>query len=270
MGDEAAVEGQRRLWSSGNYPAVAERLEVASPALLDAVGVGPGDRVLDVGVGSGNTALEAARRGATVTGVDLTPRQLELARARADAAGIPLDLHEGNAEDLPFPDGGFDAVVSVFGVIFVPDHVRAAAEMARVCAPGGTVGLTAWTAADGWYRNWRARAAALVPPPPPGTGQPDDWGDVAVATRRLTAAGLEDVTAEPRELQWTFADADEAVAFFLTNAAPFILFRQAATAAGHGDKMVPAVHAAVVESNVAAQGIRLPAPYLVVTAHRPR
>jgi SAM-dependent methyltransferase len=226
--------------------------------------------VLDVAVGTGNTALEAVRRGATATGVDLTPRQLELARARADAEGAALDLHEGNAEDLPFPDGGFDAVVSVFGVIFAPDHVRAAAEMVRVCAPGGTVGLTAWTASDGWYRNWRTRASALVPPPPPGTAQPDDWGEVDEATRRLTAAGLEDVTAEPHELQWTFADADEAVTFFLANAAPFILFRQAATAAGHGDEVVPAVHAAVVESNLAADGVRLPAPYLVLTGRRPR
>jgi SAM-dependent methyltransferase len=270
MTDDQVLEGQRRLWSAGDYPAVARHLEPASMALLDAIGLQPGARVLDVGVGTGNTALEAARRGATVTGIDLTPRQLELAADRAAVEGLSIELHEANAEDIPFPDGAFDAVVSVFAVIFAADHARSAAEMARVCAPGGTVAITTWDRSGGWQQSWRSRAEAITGPPPPGGPRPDEWGVPDEAVRRLEAAGLDDVTAEARELRWSFPGVDEAAAWFLSSAPPFILFQQAAAAAGRGDDVVPAVRDAVAGCNAATDGtVELPAPYFLVTGRTP-
>lgn len=268
MTDTDALDAQRQLWSAGNYPAIAEHLLPASVDLVETAGIGPDHRVLDVGAGDGNTTLEAARRGATVIGIDLTPRQLELARARADAAGLTVELREANAEHLPFDDAGFDAVISVFGVIFAPDHRRAVAEMARVCRPGGVVALTSWSEAGGWFRTWRERASALVPPPPPGGPRPDDWGDPDEMRGRLTEAGL-DAEVHVRDFAWVLPSPQAAVDFFLANAASFIAFRDAATRAGHGDAVVPTLLQAVEDSNQATDGTcHLAAPYLLAVAPR--
>ena len=134
--NERALDAQVRIWSSGDYPVIARRLLPISLALIDAVGIGPGDQVLDVGVGNGNAAIEAARRGAQVTGIDLTPIQIERARARCVDEQVEVDLRVGNAEHLDVPDASFDQVLSVMGVIFAPDHERAVAEMARAARPG--------------------------------------------------------------------------------------------------------------------------------------
>ena len=108
-------------------------------------GVSEGDAVLDVACGTGNAAIPAARTGATVTGLDITPELLQDAAANADAAGVALTLIEGDAEDLPFEDESFDVVVSTFGCMFAPRHEVAAAEIARVLKPGGRIGICAWT-----------------------------------------------------------------------------------------------------------------------------
>lgn len=260
-------DAQRLLWSMGDYTAVAHFLEPISADLVETAGIGSGDRVLDVGVGNGNTAIVAARLGAKVTGVDLTPRQLELAAERIAAEGLAVELQEGNAEDLPYDDASFDAVVSVMGVIFAPDHARAAAELARVCRPGGTVAITAW-AQEGWSWVWRQRAADLVAAAQPGGPQPDAWGVSAELVRRLETVGL-DVTVAKRPLAWTFASVDEAVAFFSEKAGPFIAFAQAAKAAGNGDRFYDELRAVMAESNESTDGtLVLPAPYLLAVAKR--
>src|SRR5689334_8898927 len=118
MTDDALLDAQRRLWSLGDYAAVAKHLHTISEQLVSAVAVAPGDEVLDVAVGDGNAAILAAQAGGRVTGADLTPAQLDLARARCAAEGVDVDLREGNAEALPFPDASFDVVVSSMGLIF--------------------------------------------------------------------------------------------------------------------------------------------------------
>jgi len=174
----------------GDYSVVAKVLEPASVALLDACAVTTGTKLLDVGTGSGNLAIEAARRGAAVTGSDLTPELLRRAQERAEAEGLSIDWREADAENLPFEDGTFDVVTSVFGAIFAPRAANAAAEMMRVTRHGGIVGMTAW-AKDGYNGATFALSSRFMPPPPEGVDTPVSWGDEASARARFEAAGAE-------------------------------------------------------------------------------
>jgi SAM-dependent methyltransferase len=265
--DDAVLDAQRWMWAAGDYSLIALRLLPISVETVEAIGVQQGDLVLDVGVGDGNTAIEAARRGAVVTGVDLTPEQVERATARAAKGGIELDLRVGNAEHLEFEDGSFDVVVSVMAAIFAPDHQAAAREMVRVSR--GTVAMTAW-ANDGWSKSWKARAQALVPVPPAGGPDPDAWGQPETMQARLEAAGLQDVQVEVRDFHWSFPSSEDAADFYLAHAGPFIAFRHAAEAAGNGDKVRGEVIAALDEWNQAVDGsLKVPAPYLLGRGAKP-
>ncbi len=267
MTDETILAGQRRVWSLGDYGSIARHLQPISMALAEAVGIAPGDEVLDVAVGDGNTAILAARAGATVTGVDLTPAQLDLARSRCAVEGVEVDLREGNAEALPFPDGSFDVVVSSLGLIFAPDHDAAGSEAARVVRPGGRVGITAW-AGGGWSGTLWERAAHLLPTPPPGAPRSEEWGDVTTAFTRFEAAGL-DTTAEVRPFHWELPSVAEGTDFFASAAGPFVAVFEHAAAQGTAREVRAALLNAMEEANEATDGTcRLPAPYLLVVGRR--
>lgn len=166
---------QRAMWTAGDYPAIAQRIEPASATVVASVGIGEGDRVLDVATGTGNAALVAAALGGEVTGLDLTPKLIEVARQRAQEAELRVEFLEGDAENLPFDDDSFDRVVSVFGVMFAPDQQRAADELARVCRPGGKIGVCAWTP-DGVNGRMFGLIGSRMPPPPEGFMPPVLWG----------------------------------------------------------------------------------------------
>src|SRR5215218_6671671 len=137
--------GNRAVWTRGNWDAVADFVAPVGPRLLDAAGVVAGMDVLDVGTGSGSSvAIPAALRGARVVGSDITDAWFADGRRRAAAAGAELEWVEASVEELPFPDGSFDRVLSTFGHMFAPHHALAAAEMARVCRPGGMVAAATW------------------------------------------------------------------------------------------------------------------------------
>jgi SAM-dependent methyltransferase len=172
---DAIKEGQRKMWTVGDYPDLARTIESAAEALVERVGVQSGESLLDVATGTGNVALPAARTGASVTGLDLTPKLLEVARRRATEAGLEIRFIEGDAEELPFADGSFERVTSCFGVIFAPRHEQAAGELVRVARPGARIAFTAWTP-EGLNGQMFKAIGAHMPPPPPDAQSPLEWG----------------------------------------------------------------------------------------------
>jgi SAM-dependent methyltransferase len=166
----------RAMWAAGDYPKMVETfLLPLGPRLVEACGIGAGDRVLDVAAGTGNAAVPAARRGAHVVASDLTPELLEAGRRRPDAAGLDIEWVTADAEQLPFDSESFDVVMSSIGVMFAPHHKAAADELVRVCRPGGTIGLLSWTPEGmlgALFRTMKPFAAA----PPPGVQSPPLWG----------------------------------------------------------------------------------------------
>jgi SAM-dependent methyltransferase len=169
----------RAMWASGDYPSMVETwLLPLGPRLVQAAGIAPGMRVLDVAAGTGNASLPAAQAGADVTASDLTPELLEAGRRRADAAGLTLRWVEADAEHLPFEDASFDVVISAIGAMFAPHHQQTADELVRVCRPGGTIGLLSWTP-EGMIGALLRTIGPFAPPPPPGAQPPPLWGSEA-------------------------------------------------------------------------------------------
>ena len=179
----AASEGGRDLkattraaWALGDYHAFAKAtVWELGEVLVRACGIGPGQRVLDVAAGSGNTAIRAAEAGADVVASDLTPENFEAGRREADARGVKLEWAEADAEALPFADGEFDVVTSSVGALFAPDHQAVADEMLRVCRPGGTIGMINFTP-EGLISDFFGALAPYMPAPPPGALPAAAWG----------------------------------------------------------------------------------------------
>jgi SAM-dependent methyltransferase len=192
-------------WGTGHYESTGERLLPAAHEVVALAGVGPGMRVLDVGCGTGNAALLAAERAAHVTAVDPAPRLLEVARSRAAAAGLDLELLQGEAARLPVPDGGYDVVLSVFAAIFAPDARAALADMARVLAPGGRVVMSAWVPGGAISAMNRVAGEAVAevlgtPPGPPGF----PWHEPPAVTALASDLGL-NAEAQERTIAFTAA-----------------------------------------------------------------
>ena len=173
--DLRAIKGrQQATWASGDYHMIGTQIVIVSELLIEALDVHSTERVLDVATGSGNAALAAARRGSSVVGVDYVPELLERARLRAEADELSIDLVEGDAEGLPFPDGAFDVTVSVFGSMFAPDPEQAANELVRVTRPGGRIGSVAHTPSG--FIGQVFKTIAKHVPPPAGLRSPIEWG----------------------------------------------------------------------------------------------
>jgi SAM-dependent methyltransferase len=173
---------QRQGWS--HFAPLETFTTPVAGQLVKHARVRSGQRLLDVGCGTGVVAVTAARRGAQVTGLDLTPALLERARENAQLAGVSIDWHEGDAENLPFDDGAFDVVVSQFGHIFAPRPEVALAQMLRVLKPGGTIAFATWPPELFTGRMFMV-TARYAPPPPPGVAPPPLWGDPKIITERF-------------------------------------------------------------------------------------
>lgn len=194
----AITERQQHVWSAGEH-------------LCQSLDLLPGERVLDVAAGHGNASLSAARRFCAVTATDFVPELLELAERRAALEHLPLTVRIADAQDLPFPDASFDVVISTFGAMFAPDQERAAAELLRVCRPGGRIGMVNWDP-DGFIGEVFRTMASHVPPPP-GLRSPMEWGNEQ-RLRELLGPGVSSLRLEPRELVWRFASPEHMLDYF--------------------------------------------------------
>ena len=176
--DLAAVKArQQAAWSTGNYAVVGTTLQIVGETLCEALDLRSGSQVLDVAAGNGNATLAAARRWCDVTSTDYVPSLLESGRMRAQAEGYTIRFQEADAENLPFPDASFDAVMSTFGVMFAPNQEKAASELVRVCRRGGRIGLANWTPESFIGQLFKTIGSYI--PPAPGVRSPALWGTKA-------------------------------------------------------------------------------------------
>jgi ubiquinone/menaquinone biosynthesis C-methylase UbiE len=165
---------QQAMWGAGDFAVIGSTLQIVGESICEAVDLRAGERVLDVAAGNGNATLAAARRFGRVTSTDYVPALLERGRRRAEAEGLSVTFEVADAESLPYADGQFDVVLSTFGVMFAPNHQRAACELRRVCRPGGRIGLASWTPTGFIGRLFRTVGAHV--PPIPGVASPALWG----------------------------------------------------------------------------------------------
>jgi SAM-dependent methyltransferase len=200
-GTDGLNERVRATWIAGDFGRIAVSYESGAAAFVERLKLAPGERVLDVACGTGNLTIPAARARATVTGIDIAPPLVEQLRARAEAEGLSLDAREGNAEALPFEDGSFDTVISMFGAMFAAHAHLAGAELLRVTRKGGRIVMANWVP-DGFVGSMLKVTVGYVPPPP---GMPSVllWGNPDTVRERL-GAGASRLTFERRPMVLSF------------------------------------------------------------------
>lgn len=210
--DYAAIKArQQAMWASGDFAVIGTTLQIVGEELCEAVDLRAGQTVLDVAAGNGNASLAAARRFAAVTSTDYVPALLERGRARAVAERLPIAFQEADAEALPFADASFDVVLSTFGVMFAPDQARAAGELARVCRPGGAIGLASWTP-EGFIGALLKTVGGYVPPAA-GLKSPALWGTEA-HLKTLFGASAASIAATRRDFMFRYRSAQHFIDVF--------------------------------------------------------
>lgn len=261
-------DGQRRMWSAGDYPDIARTLETAAARIVERAGAGAGVSLLDVATGTGNVAIAAAGAGAQVTGLDLTPKLLEVARARAAEAGVEVRFIEGDAEELPFAADSFDRVSSCFGVIFAPRHELAAAELARVTRPGGRIVLTAWTP-EGLNGRMFSTVGAYMKPPPPELKPPVLWGSEEHVRSLFADSGAE-LSFERRTITLEHESPESWLAYNERVLGPTILAKAALEPQGRWKDLRGELIELYRDANETGEdGFRAQAEYLLTVAELP-
>ncbi|MFL6417634.1 MAG: class I SAM-dependent methyltransferase [Bryobacteraceae bacterium] len=182
-GFEQLKAAMRSTWMAGDFGQIARYSAPEAESFVKRFPIQAGMQILDVACGTGNLAIPAARRGATVTGVDIAPNLIEQAKQRANAEGLAATFEEGDAEQLPYRDGQFDLVMSMFGAMFAPHPDRVASELARVCREGGTIAMANWTP-DGFAAKLFALTSRYIPSPE-GLPPPVLWGDETTVRQRF-------------------------------------------------------------------------------------
>jgi len=210
--DYAAIkQRQQATWASGDYTIVGTTLQIVGEMLAEAADVRADERVLDVAAGNGNATLAAARRFADVTSTDYVPELLEKGRLRAEAENLAVRFEVADAEALPYADASFDVVLSTFGVMFAPDHARAAREMLRVTRPGGRIAMANWTPDSFIGRLFRVIGAHV--PPPAGVRSPALWGSEAHLVA-LFGPRASDLHVEHKHFSFRYRSAEHFVQVF--------------------------------------------------------
>ncbi len=204
---------QQAAWASGDYAVIGTTLQIVGEQLAEACDLRCDERVLDVAAGNGNATLAAARRGCDVTSTDYVQALLDQGAARAKAEGLQVRFQTADVEALPFADASFDAVVSTFGVMFAPDQAKSATELARVCRPGGRIGLANWTPEGFIGQLFKVLGRHL--PPPPDVQPPSRWG-VESRLHELFGAQAAAIAAVPRIFNFRYRSAAHFIEVFRT------------------------------------------------------
>ena len=208
---EAVKKKQQATWASGDFAVIGTTLQIVGELLAEAVDIRAGERVLDVAAGNGNATLAAARRFAEVTSTDYVPALLDKSAVRAKAEGLNVTYRVADAEQLPFPDRSFDAVVSTYGVMFAPNHARSASEMMRVVRPGGRIGLASWTP-EGFIGKLFKVVGSFVPPPA-GVKSPVLWGTDG-HLQELFGKDASSIRSERRNFNFRYLSAEHFIQIF--------------------------------------------------------
>jgi ubiquinone/menaquinone biosynthesis C-methylase UbiE len=256
---------QQATWSSGDYAVVGTTLQIVGEQLCESLDVRAGQKVLDVAAGNGNASLAAARRWCEVVATDYVPALLGRARERAAAERLKIEFQEADAEALPFAPASFDAVVSTFGVMFTADHDKAAAELVRVCRPGGKIGMANWTPEGFIGQIFKTIGKHL--PPPAGVKSPALWGTRA-RIDEMFGSHASAIQAEPRHFVFRYRSPEHWLQVFKTYYGPLLKAFAA---------LEPAAQAAL-ESDLIAQidrfnrsgdaGMVVPSEYLEIVITR--
>ena len=266
--DEEFRARARATWAAGHWDDFSKLIAPVGELVVERAEIEPGTSVLDVGTGSGgNIAIPAARRGAQVVGVDVTPELLVTANQHAAAAGVEVEWIEADAQDLPFPDASFDRVISTFGAMFAPDHARAAAELVRVCAPGGRILMTTWVN-DGFAGEMFKLSGSFMPPPPPGVGPPQLWGVEAHIEDVFQAAGASPSVVR-ETVDFEFSSVEHAVRAYADDFGPFVVARRVLEPQGRWDEFVAAFADLVRRFDTASDGTaRIQSAYFLISIDR--
>lgn len=253
-------------WGRGHYEHLAVQLRPAAEIVVDHLAPRPDEVVLDLGCGTGNAAMIAARRGARVTGVDPSPRLLEVARATAAAMGLDAEFILGNAATLPVPDGSVDAIGSVFGVIFAPDPAAAAAEIARVLRPGGRIVLSAWLREGALAAQARLRGelVAGLRDENPGRGL-FAWHDPEALTGLLAPYGFS-VVVHDQALAFTGASPEAYADAELADHPGWVEARELLESAGRWEHVRADLTQLFADANEDPRAFRFTSRYMIATA----
>jgi ubiquinone/menaquinone biosynthesis C-methylase UbiE len=266
MDVEAIKQRQAWMWGLGDYSVLSRQLAPAAQALCDACAVSAGQEALDVAAGDGNFALACAREGASVVASDISPGMVERGRARAQAEGYEIEWLEADVEALPFEDGRFDCVGSVFGAFLAPRYEVAARELFRVVRPGGAVGLTAWTP-DGVMAEMFGIGRRFTPPDP-DVIPPERWGEEATARERLEPLASH-VEFERRLVRWS-AESPESFAEEFLASTPSVVAARQVLPPDRFEELTGLLGDFIARRNAASDGsLLIEAEYVTIVARRP-
>ncbi len=198
----------RGMWIAGDFGEIAKSIETGAAEFVERLDIKPGTHILDVATGTGNLAIPAAKKGATVTGIDIAPNLIEQAIGRSAAEGVDAKFEVGDAEALPYEDNAFDIVMTMFGAMFAPRPDVTASELIRVTKPGGLIAMANWTPEA--FTGQMFKTGAKHVPPPPGMPSPVQWGSEDTVRERLSE-GISDLKLERRKIMFTYPFGPEEV-----------------------------------------------------------
>lgn len=267
MDHEQLKEQDKKMWSLGDYTQIAKIFLPTARRVVEAAGIGPGNRVADVGAGTGNLALSAVEAGAEVEASDLTPRMVELGNERCRDAGANVHWTEADAEDLPYEDDRFDFVMSMFAVMFTPRPLVVARELFRVAKPGGKVVLANWTDDSALARSGQA-VASFLPEPHPDLQSPFLWGHEPTVRDRL-APYTDDIRICRDHVRWELGTWPEARNFLERNVGSLVAARQSMDPRTYAEMMSERRRFYEVESDTPGR-ISFNSDFLLIVATKKR